>query len=301
VNSDFKQRIDKLVEENKVVLFMKGNRQNPKCGFSAKVVGMLEELERDYETVDVLSDPEVRSGMKNYSSWPTFPQLYVEKEFVGGCDIITGMFQSGELHKMIGVEMVEVTPPNVTLSEGAVNAFKSALQRYDGSVHIEITSNFQYDIGIGPKSPGSIEVMVEGVSLLFSRSAAKRADGMSIDYQAGGGLVINNPNEPPSVKGLEPRELKQWMDTGKELHLFDVRGADERAIASIAGAKALEDFTEMASELPKDTLLVFQCHHGMRSHVAAQDFVSKGFSNVYNLDGGIHGWSLNVDTEVPTY
>ena len=80
---------------------MKGNRQMPQCGFSAQVVQILDSLVPDYDTVDVLSDPEVRQGIKEYSSWPTVPQLYVRGEFVGGCDIVTEMYQSGELHNAL--------------------------------------------------------------------------------------------------------------------------------------------------------------------------------------------------------
>ena len=299
MNPDFKQRIDDLLQGNKIVLFMKGNKQRPQCGFSARVVGVLNELELDYQTVDVLSDPEVRSGMKDYSSWPTFPQLYVENEFVGGCDIVMGMAQSGELHKMLGVTLEEVEPPKVTLTEAAINVMKSAMQQYEGDIHIEIPANFRYDMGIGPKGPSDIEVVVDGVSLLFSRSSAKRANGLKIDYQ--GGFIFDNPNEPASIVELSVQELKQWMDTGKSFHLFDVRGADERAIASIDTAKALEEYSEMVSELPKDTTIVFHCHHGMRSHMVGQDFLANGYTKVYNLNGGIHAWSLSIDPSVPTY
>ena len=88
---------DRLVRSKPIVLFMKGNRRFPACGFSATVVGILDKLTSGYETVNILEDPEVREGMKEFSSWPTFPQLYVSGKFVGGCDIVTEMHQSGEL------------------------------------------------------------------------------------------------------------------------------------------------------------------------------------------------------------
>lgn len=96
-------RIDKLVKQHKVLLFMKGDRQMPQCGFSAQVVQMLDSLLPDYATVDVLQDPELRAGVKDYSSWPTIPQLYVNGEFQGGCDIVTELYQSGELQQVLGV------------------------------------------------------------------------------------------------------------------------------------------------------------------------------------------------------
>jgi monothiol glutaredoxin len=90
-------RIAKDVAENDVLLFMKGTPVFPQCGFSAAVVGILSELGVKFKAVDVLKDPEVRSGIKEFSNWPTIPQLYVKGEFVGGCDILREMFEQGEL------------------------------------------------------------------------------------------------------------------------------------------------------------------------------------------------------------
>jgi monothiol glutaredoxin len=92
-----RERIQSLIDSDRVVLFMKGDRQMPQCGFSAQVVRILDSLVPDYTTCDVLADPGVRQGIKDFSSWPTIPQLYVEGEFLGGCDIVTEMYQSGEL------------------------------------------------------------------------------------------------------------------------------------------------------------------------------------------------------------
>ncbi len=97
------ERIQKLIAANRVVLFMKGNRGMPQCGFSARVVEILDEYLPDYATVDVLRDPEIRQGIKEFASWPTVPQLYVGGEFVGGCDIVTEMHDGDELGGMLGV------------------------------------------------------------------------------------------------------------------------------------------------------------------------------------------------------
>ena len=91
------EKISTLVKSTPVMLFMKGTPQMPQCGFSAQVVAILDRLAPSYGTFDVLSDPAVREGIKEFSRWPTIPQLYVRGEFVGGCDIITEMFQTGEL------------------------------------------------------------------------------------------------------------------------------------------------------------------------------------------------------------
>src|SRR5919112_403198 len=100
--SDVNARIDQLVKSNDVVLFMKGTALFPQCGFSSRAVAILDHLGTKFETVDVLQDPEIRNGIKEYSDWPTIPQLYVKGEFVGGCPILMGKFESGELQELIG-------------------------------------------------------------------------------------------------------------------------------------------------------------------------------------------------------
>ena len=101
MNDATRDRIDALVKGHPVVLFMKGNRQRPQCGFSATVVQILDRLLPEYQTVDVLADPEIRDGVKQYASWPTIPQLYLAGEFQGGCDIVIEMYESGELQQKL--------------------------------------------------------------------------------------------------------------------------------------------------------------------------------------------------------
>jgi monothiol glutaredoxin len=98
--TDAKTRIDETVKANDVVLFMKGTKDAPQCGFSSKVAGVLNYIGIDFTDVNVLADEEIRSGIKDYSDWPTIPQLYIKGEFVGGCDIIVEMTLSGELDGM---------------------------------------------------------------------------------------------------------------------------------------------------------------------------------------------------------
>jgi monothiol glutaredoxin len=96
-----RQRIEKTIGSDRVVLFMKGSRRMPQCGFSATVVQILDSLVSEYRTVDVLADPRIREGIKAYSQWPTIPQLYVGGEFIGGCDIVREMYASGELQQVL--------------------------------------------------------------------------------------------------------------------------------------------------------------------------------------------------------
>jgi len=100
-------RIKQDVSSNPVVLFMKGTPVFPQCGFSAAVVQILTHMGVKFKGVDVLTDPEIRQGIKEYSSWPTIPQLYVKGEFVGGCDIVREMFESGELKTLLSDRGIE--------------------------------------------------------------------------------------------------------------------------------------------------------------------------------------------------
>jgi monothiol glutaredoxin len=99
--SDASTRIDDVVKNNDIVLFMKGTALFPQCGFSSRAVAILDHLGVPFETVDVLQDAEIRQGIKDYSDWPTVPQLYVKGEFVGGSDIMMEMFQAGELQQLL--------------------------------------------------------------------------------------------------------------------------------------------------------------------------------------------------------
>ena len=98
------ERIGQLVSANPVLLFMKGTPLFPQCGFSSRAIAILDRLGVEYVSVDVLQDPEVRSGIKEFSDWPTVPQLYVNGEFVGGSDIMMEMYEAGELHQLCGKE-----------------------------------------------------------------------------------------------------------------------------------------------------------------------------------------------------
>ena len=101
MDDQLRQRLQAIVDGHKIVLFMKGTRSFPQCGFSATVVEVLKRLEAEYETVNILAEADVRQGMKEYSNWPTFPQLYVDGRFVGGCDIVRDMFTAGELKPIV--------------------------------------------------------------------------------------------------------------------------------------------------------------------------------------------------------
>tara|TARA_B100000161_G_C33478571_1_gene381419 strand:+ start:148 stop:465 length:318 start_codon:yes stop_codon:yes gene_type:complete len=98
---DINEKIKKLINENNVCLFMKGTPESPQCGFSMTVANVLKHLNVKFKGINVLEDDNLRQGIKDFSDWPTIPQLYVKSEFIGGCDIIKEMFEKGELKKML--------------------------------------------------------------------------------------------------------------------------------------------------------------------------------------------------------
>ncbi len=99
--ADTQKRIEKIINSNSVVVFMKGNASFPQCGFSANTVGMLTQLNAGFRTYDILQDPELRQAIKEFSNWPTFPQVYLKGKLIGGNDIVTEMYQSGDLAKVL--------------------------------------------------------------------------------------------------------------------------------------------------------------------------------------------------------
>ena len=108
--SGINEFIDNEIKSNDVVLFMKGTPQFPQCGFSGQVVQILDYIGVDYKGINVLADSEIRQGIKDYSNWPTIPQLYVKGEFVGGCDIVREMFQTGELAQLLTERSIFTKP-----------------------------------------------------------------------------------------------------------------------------------------------------------------------------------------------
>lgn len=302
-----KQKIDQLVSSDSVVLFMKGTRSFPQCGFSASVVNMLNTLIPKYTTVNVLSDPDIRGGMKDYSDWPTFPQLFIKGEFVGGADIVRQMFEGGDLEKKLGDLVAPAKVPAVTVTARAATELKAALT--DGTpgdvIHLTITPTWEHQLDIGAKEPTHITIEQHGITLQIDRASAARAQGVQVDFvedATGAGFKIDNPNRPAAVREIGPKEWKQLVEAGKVTHLYDVRQPRERETAVLPGTKLLDDAT-MAEidKLPRETPLAFHCHHGGRSRAAAEHFLKAGFKTIYNLKGGIDAWSQEVDPSIKRY
>ncbi len=298
-------RIQTLLADHRVVLFMKGSRQAPQCGFSAATTERLDELLDDYITVDVLADAEIREGIKAFGNWPTIPQLYIDGELVGGADIVQSMYDSGELHRALGVAEPQRTPPAITVSDAAVAKVRAALADAGAmKLFLIVDARFQPQFQLREAGPNDLVVDANGLEIHFDLASAQRARGATIDWSQtphGEGLAIFLPEAPPQVKSLDVQALKSRLAAG-DITVVDVRPAADRARAPFAGADILEpDSHARLTALPKDTPLAFICHHGNASRNAAEHFHDHGFRDVYNVEGGIEAWSIQIDPTVPRY
>ena len=299
-------RIETLLATNPVVLFMKGNPNAPQCGFSSKAIGALDAAGATYTHVDVLSDPEIREGIKAYGDWPTIPQLYIGGELVGGSDIILQMAGSGELHAALGLPAPDRTPPVITITAPAAELLRKAIDDAgEGyALQIDVDRGFNARLQLAPHDDDAIASESAGVRVQFDLASAQRARGLAIDWaddERGRGLVIDNPNAPPKVRNLTPAQADEQARAGT-LTIVDVRPADERALASLAIDHAtFDDGTDAIEALPKDTPLAFLCHHGGRSAQAAEQFRALGFTKVHNITGGIDAWAQQLDSSIGTY
>lgn len=300
-----KGKIEDFVKNNKVVLFMKGTRQQPMCGFSSKTVAALDSLIPDYVSVNVLDDQDIREGIKVYGNWPTIPQLYIDGELVGGCDIVMNMLNSGELHQTLGLEAPDRSPPEITITPAAAEKILEAMQGHEGiALHFQVDANWDSQFNLAPPQGQEIATESAGIKVLMDISTAQRARGAVIDWVStmqGEGLAIDLPQAPAPVTQMTVQELSEKLKAG-EVTLVDVRSENERQRASIEGSLVLDRETmEKLETLPKDTGIAFLCHHGNSSMGAAEYFRKQGFTNIANVAGGIHAWSMEVDSSVPTY
>jgi monothiol glutaredoxin len=297
-----RDRIETLLKDHRVVLFMKGDRQQPMCGFSAAATNTLNELLPEYHTVNVLDDPEIREGIKLFGDWPTIPQLYVEGELVGGADIIRQMYASGELHTLFGAAAPDRTPPEITITDKAAEAIQAGISNAQGlALHLEVGPNHSAGFQLAPAGEHDIVVTANGIEVHFDPGSAQRARGIVIDWVStvqGEGLSLKFPGAQ-SIGSLSVQQLKQRLADG-DLVLVDVRPAAGRAQAApLAQARVLEeDGYDALAALPKDTAIAFICHHGNSSRAMAERFAAHGFTNVFNVEGGMDAWAREVDSSV---
>jgi len=303
--SAVRSRIEALLAAHPVVLFMKGTREAPRCGFSAAAVERLDDVLEEYLGVDVLADEAIRQGIKDYGNWPTIPQLYVNGELVGGSDIIQGLYDSGELHRLVGRPEPDRTPPDLAISDRAVEAIREAMtDAGEARLFLAIDGRFQPQFQFREAGAGDIVVDADGLEVRFDAASARRAHGARIDWVEtahGSGLSIQLPMAPKGVRDLDVQALQQRLAAG-DITVIDVRPAADRAVAPFPGAEVLDaDSHARLAALDKDTPIAFLCHHGNSSRQAAEHFREHGFRDLYNVTGGIDAWSRAIDPSIPRY
>lgn len=302
--SSTQDRIEQMVRSERVFLFMKGSPVQPRCGFSAQTVEALNSVVPRFGSFDVLSDEEIRNGIKAYANWPTIPQLYIDGEFVGGCDIVLDMFNSGELHDTLGLPRPARVQPTITISDKAAAAIRSSMEAGDEVLHLRIDGKFNHQFMLKPASGGEITAASNGIVLHMDLTSATRADGLKIDWVdalQGSGLRIDNPNAPRPIRQMAVHELKAAMDAGTAPMIIDVRPAADRARAALVGSRSWEEERAVLEALPKATPLAFLCHFGNSSQQAAEHFRTLGFTDLANVQGGIDAWARTVDRSVAVY
>jgi monothiol glutaredoxin len=304
LSPNLSESIARTISANPVVLYMKGTRDSPQCGFSARIVQILDGLLPEYLTIDVLSNAALREGIKQFSSWPTIPQLFVKGEFIGGADIVAALSESGELEqKLAGLSSAQSA--NVTLSARARAELGAAIEGANECIRLDVSPKFEHDLAVGVPDPRDVIIDLGGLRISMPSASVRRADGIHIDVidtPEGPAFKIDNPNEPARVKKLSALELKERLARGDDLLLIDVRTPAERAIANIEGGRALDAGLRAEIESSRrDRSIVVYCHHGVRSLNAAEELAAQGFRDVYNLVGGIEAWSMDVDPDVARY
>ena len=302
-----RDRIETLLKDHRVVLFMKGTRAQPMCGFSAAATNTLNELLPDYHTVNVLEDQEIREGIKAFGNWPTIPQLYVDGELIGGADIIRQMYGSGDLHQLFGAAAPDRTPPEITITDKAAEAIRAGTANAEGlALHLEIGPDHSAGFQLAPGGDHDIVVTANGIEVHFDPASAQRAKGIVIDWVStmqGEGLSLKFPGAGNNgIQSMSVQELQKRLAAGT-ITLIDTRPAQGRSIAApLPQARILEEegYAALAA-LPKDTALAFMCHHGISSRGVAERFAAHGFTQVYSVDGGIDAWAAEIDSSVPQY
>lgn len=293
-----RERIETLLKAHPVVLFMKGTRFAPACGFSAAAANTLNDVLPEYHTVNVLEDPEIREGIKLFGDWPTIPQLYVGGELVGGADIIRQMYGSGELHGLFGLAAPDRTAPEITITDAAAKAIREGTANAgELALHLEIGPDHSAGFQLAPGGEHDIVATANGLQVHFDPASAQRANGIVIDWVStaqGEGLSLKFPGAH-DIKTLTVQALQQRLAAG-DITLVDVRPAHVRSqLAALPQARILDDEGfDAIGKLPKDTALAFICQHGITSVDVAKRFAAHGFSQVHSVQGGMEAWASEI-------
>lgn len=198
------------------------------------------------------------------------------------------------------------TPPEVTITEVALRAFRDAESGAgEGEVlRLTIDAKFHNDLYFGPIEPNDVVIVVSGLRLAMDARTARRANGLTIDYVdsvSGPGFKLDNPNASSPIQGIRPADVVRMLEKRERFQFIDARHESEQTKAGVEAARPLDQAYQVELDaLPKDSKLVFMGHHSTGGQVTARLFHDRGFSNVWYVVGGIDAWST-MDPSVPRY
>lgn len=303
-----RQRIETLLRAHRLVVFMNGAPDAPERFFSHKICRLLDGLGLDYAYVDVSADSKLREQIKAYGGLQAIPQLYLDGQPLGGNEVVEQMAGADELHAALGLPVPDRTPPAVRLTPAAAEFLRGVVRgKGEGTVvDIAVDPQFRSSLRFGPRRNDAIAAEMDGVALQFDLASARRAEGLSIDWQdveRGPSLLLSHPRAPvpKPVRWISPSEADARVRAGT-LTIVDLRREEERALARLSVPFLyLDEGTHEIRHMPPQAPLAVLCHRGERCWHGAQHLVQLGHRDVYAIEGGIDAWAADVDASIPRY
>jgi monothiol glutaredoxin len=300
-----KEHVKELVEANRLIIFAKGTKDAPRCGFSARAMQVVGQFGKPFEVVDILSDPSIRPALVAHSEFPTSPQVFLNGELLGGSDIIFELSESGELERLIqsafeGVAVTPAAPAPVTISAAALAQLSSFKEDPSEFLRVEVqqqAGGHTYGLALEKQSSPTVDRSwtIGGLKTVISRSCDDLYDKLSVDWVENPehqGFSVQEVGTPPQPTELDTEELRGLLSSGAKLRIVDVREDDEWAAGHIDGALHLPlsrietEWQQHAFEA-SETLIVY-CAKGARSLRATQYLrADKGLPGARSLRGGI--------------
>lgn len=303
-----------LLEAHEVVLLWRED-----AAASARARAQLERCGVRPELVEVRAQAELAAGLAALAGSTRVPLLFVRGALLGDAEALEALDARGELHAALGPSARApegplarepalegaLALPTVTVSDAAKAKLLEAL---GGSgeefVRVEVLPGGRFDLSVGPREPGDVLVRAGELGIVLDPQSAPRARGLAIDYVREGeeeGFSLRLPESPARVRQLSAKALQELLAKGEPVLLYDVRPEGERELAAIPGHRVLDEagLAQLRS-LGRDVRVVLVCHHGVRSQRAAERLAAEGFTQVYNLAGGVDAYS-SVDPTIPRY
>lgn len=304
-----KEDIEGKVKDNKIIIFAKGTKDAPRCGFSMRAIDVMRRFDKPFEVIDVLSEASIRPALVAFSQWPTTPQVFLDGELLGGSDIIQEMFDSGDLRKKIADSFgedfkAEEQDQRVTVTPEALAKVRDFMESSDEFLRLDVKLKdgsrvFELSIDTQSRDHEDATWNIDGVRVVTNKNMATEFDKLKVDWVVKNGQqgfsVLETGEAPPlpvplSITKSGVAELLAKDDV--KVVVVDVREADEWAAGHVDGAVhvPLSNLQKewQAKGFDKNDTFVLYCAKGARSMNAA-NFVRKefGFANVRSLDGGI--------------